>query len=108
MWLVVIISITSLTAIFHYEYDEEGYKMPVFIKAVPIAIILLAYSGNQLWHIIYEQDVVKIMIYGYDSTIRKFITLISGALTICFVISLITSLYLIENRKKGHEGKNRI
>ncbi|CDW85796.1 UNKNOWN [Stylonychia lemnae] len=103
LWLVVIVSITGLTAIFHYEFDEEGYNMPAFIKAVPIAIILLAYAGNQLWQIIYEKDLVKIMIYGYDSTIRKFITIISGSFTICFVISLITSLYLIENRQKGHE-----
>jgi hypothetical protein len=72
--------------------------MPVFLKAVPIAVMLLSFAGSQLWQVIYEQDIAKILIYGYDSMCRKFVTIISGCITICFVISLVISLYLIENR----------
>lgn len=46
LWLVICISMTSLAAIVHFEYDETRYSIPVFLKAIPIAIILLTLAGH--------------------------------------------------------------
>ena len=93
---------TVLATIIHYEIDEGVTDIPVFLKAIPISVILFAFAGHQVWKVIYERDAAKILINGYDSKFRVFTSIISCCLTLCFVISIITSLYLIKVRQADH------
>lgn len=99
LWIITCVCMTSLAIIIHYEIDEGVQDLPVFLKAVPIAIMLFTFAGHQAWKVVYESDPAKVLLRGYNLKFRIFSTLISCCLTICFVISIITSLYLIKVRQ---------
>eukprot|EP00347_Sterkiella_histriomuscorum_P010398 403376456 len=108
VWIVVCICMTSLALIIHFEIDKGVQNLPVFLKAIPIAVMLFTFSGNQAYRVVYEQDPAKVLLRGYNQKFRIFTTLISCCLTICFVISIITSLYLIKVRQQDHEDTKDI
>lgn len=66
LWLVVTMAIISISIIFYYRFDNANESIPIFVLAIPFAILLLSFTFYQIHEVAYEKDLKAKIINGYD------------------------------------------
>lgn len=94
--MILSASFLSLIVLFHLEFENDLRLITREEIVIPISIILLSFAGQQLYNLIYEEDENWKVIHGYDQSHKIILTLCSIIITVCYVISLVASAYLIE------------
>lgn len=99
LWVTIAISLVAMSILFYLKFDMNGDNVPLYAVSIPIAIILVAFTFYQIWQINFETDPAIKMIYSLDQPFKIILTIISSFGTICYIVSIMFSLYLIEQRK---------
>jgi hypothetical protein len=81
---------------FYYKFETSEYEVSHLFVALPISLLLFAFTASQVWKIAYEKDPCQLMLYGYDSKITLGMTLLGAMTTVCCIISILIALHLFE------------
>jgi len=104
--LVLCISCISLCFATESYFDAENYNAPLWLSALPIALIMMTASWRHFKNVYYETDPAKRLFYCYDSKIKKFSAIVTMVATFGYFISLPAALYWLElaitSRKEGN------
>ena len=104
LWLAICLSAISMTLVLYLLCDSTSHSLPVYVIAIPIALLLMSLTVAQIWEIV-ENNPVKAVLFGLDLKTRIIIRVISCCITVCYVISGIASLILMEQRSAHESGK---
>ena len=66
LWIVITMAIISISVIFYYRFDNENEQIPIFVLAIPFAILLLSFTFYQIHEVAYEKDPKTKILNGYD------------------------------------------
>ena len=94
--LALCLSCISLCFAFESYFDAENYNAPLWLSALPIALIMMAASSKQFRNVYYEIDPAKRLFYCYDSKIKKCSAIVTMVATFGYFISLPAALYWLE------------
>ncbi len=104
-WVAFSFSILGLSLVLYYKYDRQLEELPAFCIAIPVSVVLLSITAYQLWEFIYQNDMKKKILYSLESKYKIFINVCSCCISVCYVISLMISMFLIQQRSKFQNGK---
>jgi hypothetical protein len=90
------VSCISLCFAFESYFDAENYNSPLWLTALPLALIMMAAAWKQFKKVYFESDPAKRLFYCYDSKLKKCATVVTLVATFGFFISLPAALYWLE------------
>ena len=94
--LSISISLFSIAFACESRFDNEIENAPLFIVAIPISLILLIISFDQLLAMKFEPDECVALFNSYDSKCKWWLSVINVFFTIAYVGSSIVALYYLE------------
>ena len=95
IWILVALSIIGLTVVLYIRFDEQN-QIPFYILAIPISCLLFAFILYQICEITLSKDYNYKILNCYDQKWKLIFTAISSCSTIVYIITLISSLYLVQ------------
>ena len=97
-WVAVIVMLSLASMVFAFEshFDNEQFEAPLFVVAIPVAFILLAFTWKTLFELRDIEDFDNYVFKGYDFQHKRILAWFNAAITVIFVLQQTVALYFLE------------
>jgi len=94
--LTLSLSCFCIALAFESHFDATAYNAPLWITALPFAIILMVATLKHLMDVYCEKDPAKRIFYSYDNCMIRSMAILNMVSTFFFFFAIVAVLYALE------------